>query len=98
MGAEILGVSVDSTWCHAAFAKRLNLQFPLVSDFNREIVGEYVGFYESYGGMRDCARRAIVVVDPEGVVRWTWSADDPAQAPDTEHVREVVQDIFHERR
>jgi peroxiredoxin len=97
MGAEILGVSVDSSWCHAAFANRLKLHFPLVSDFNREIVGDYVGFYDAIDGMHDVARRAIVVVDPAGTVRWTWSTDNPGEVPDTEPVREVVQDIFHER-
>jgi peroxiredoxin len=98
MGAEIVGVSVDSSFCHRAFAKRLGLEFPLVSDFNREIVGAYAGFYESIDGMRDVSRRAIVVVDPSGTVRWTWSTDDPGQVPDIESVREAVQEIFHEQR
>lgn len=96
MGAEVLGVSVDSTWCHAAFAKRLNLEFPLLSDFNREVIGDYVGFYESIDGMRDVSRRGIVVVDASGTVRWTWATDDPGEVPDTEAVREAVQEIFHE--
>jgi peroxiredoxin len=96
MGAEIVGVSVDSHYCHAAFSARLRLEFPLVSDFNREITGLYAGFYDSYEGMHRVSRRVIVVVDPSGTVRWTWSAKDPADVPDTEQVREVVQDIFHQ--
>jgi peroxiredoxin len=96
MGAEIVGVSVDSDWCHRAFAQRLGLEFPLVSDFNREIIGRYAGFYESFGGMRRVARRVIVVVAPSGSVRWVWSSDDPDVGPDLEAVREAVQEIFHE--
>lgn len=96
MGAEIVGVSVDSHYCHAAFSARLKLEFPLVSDFNREVIGRYAGFYESYEGMREVSRRAIVVVDPTGAVRWTWSARMPDEVPETEHVREVVQDIFQD--
>lgn len=96
MGAEVLGVSVDSTWCHAAFAKRLGLEFPLLSDFNREVIGDYVGFYEDIDGMRGVSRRGVVVVDPSGTVRWTWATDDPGEVPDTEAVREAVQEIFHE--
>ena len=98
MGAEILGVSVDSHYCHAAFAARLKLEFPLLSDFNREIVGAYAGFYDSIEGMRGVSRRAIIVVDPSGTVRWTWSTDNPGEVPDIEPVREAVQEIFHERR
>lgn len=95
MGAEIVGISVDSRYSHRAYAERLGLDFPLVSDFNREIVGTYVGFYDDVGGMKGVSRRSIVVVDPSGSVRWVWSTDDPGEVPDTEAVREAVQDIFH---
>lgn len=97
MGAEIVGVSVDAPACHTAFAHRLKLEFPLVSDFNREIVATYAGTYDTHEGLRGVSRRAIVVVDPGGTVRWTWSTDDPDEVPDTERVREAVQEVFHAR-
>lgn len=96
MGAEVLGVSTDSHFSHAAYAERLGIGFPLLSDYNREMVGDYVGFYDDLAGYRGVNRRAVVVLDRSGRVAWTWSTDDPGQIPDTEEVREAVQEIAYD--
>jgi len=95
MGAEIVGISVDSHHSHAAFATSLGLRFPLVSDFNRQIVEEYAGYFDDVGGYRLVNRRCLLVLDPQRVVRWTWAAAWPAEAPDTECLREAVQDVVY---
>ena len=68
--AELLGISVDSVWCHAAFTKARNLHFPLLSDF--EPKGEMARRYNSYREGEGVAERALFVLDEEGIVRWSY--------------------------
>lgn len=96
MGAEIIGVSVDSHHSHGAFAEKLGVRFPLASDFNREIVGDFAGYFDDVGGYKGVNKRRVLVLDRERVVKWEWTASVPAEIPDTESVREAVQEIFHE--
>lgn len=69
-GAEILGISVDSTWCHAAFSENRNLKFPLLADFEpKGAVSKAYGAYHSEWGISE---RALFVIDKEGVIRWSY--------------------------
>ena len=96
MGAEIVGISVDSHFTHAAYAQRLRLRFPLLSDLNRLVGPSLVGVYESVSkGYTGLAKRAVLVVSPQRIVTWMWVSEDPGVTPDTEEVREAVQEIFH---
>ena len=69
-GAELLGISVDGSWCHAAFKDARNLQFPLLSDF--EPKGEVCRMYGAYRDAEGIAERALFVIDKEGVIRWSY--------------------------
>jgi peroxiredoxin len=68
--AELLGISVDSAWCHAAFAASRNLHFALLSDF--EPKGEVARRYGAYRTKEGTAARALFVLDAEGVIRWSY--------------------------
>ena len=69
-GAELLGISVDSTWCHAAFAKDRKLRFPLLADF--EPKGAVARMYGAYRDQDGTSERALFVIDGNGVVRWSY--------------------------
>ena len=65
-GTQVLGVSVDSTWTHAAFAKHLGLKYPLLADFHpKGAVAEKYGMYIADKGI---TKRATVIVDKKGKV------------------------------
>ncbi len=68
--AQMLGVSVDSAWCHAAFAKERKYRFPLLADF--EPKGEVARAYGAYESHEGCALRALFVIDAGGVIRWSY--------------------------
>jgi peroxiredoxin len=68
--AELMGISVDGTWCHLAFAKDRNLHFPLLADF--EPKGEVAKAYGVYRTGDGTSERALFVIDSEGVVRWSY--------------------------
>lgn len=95
MGAEIVGISVDSHFSHKAFAARLKLHYKLLSDFNRQVIGSYVGYFDDVLGYAEVARRSVVVIDRVRTVRWMWLADAPEDVVDTESVREAVQEVVY---
>jgi peroxiredoxin len=69
-GAAIVGISVDGAWCHLAFAGDRNLHFPLLSDFEpKGGVARQYGVYDYETGE---TKRALFVVDGEGVIRWSY--------------------------
>ena len=70
LGAELLGISVDGAWCHAAFAGARKLHFPLLSDF--EPKGAVARLYRVYRADEGTAERALFVIDPEGVIHWSY--------------------------
>ena len=69
-GAVLLGISVDSAWCHQAFAKDRNFHFSLLADFEpKGAVARQYGAYESRLGV---CKRALFVIDKEGVIAWSY--------------------------
>ena len=68
--AELLGISVDSAWCHGAYAGQRKLHFPLLSDF--EPKGEVARRYGVYREREGTAARALFVIDGEGIIRWSY--------------------------
>ncbi len=95
MGAEVLAISADSHWSHAAYAQRLKLSFPLLSDYMKDVARAYVGFYDEVAWYRGVPRRATFVIAPSGVVTWKWVGDTPSAIADPEEVVLAVQEIFH---
>src|SRR5581483_2441454 len=68
--AQLLGISVDSAWCHVAFAENRNLHFPLLADFNpKGAVAEKYGVYLPKEGE---AARALFVINGDGVIHWSY--------------------------
>lgn len=68
-GAEVLGISVDSAWCHQAFAKQNNIHFPLLADF--EPKGSVAKTYRAYREKDGVCERALFVIDKDGVIVWS---------------------------
>jgi peroxiredoxin len=71
-GAELLGISVDSTWSHRAFADEHRLEFPLLSDF--EPKGAIARAYGAYREQDGTCARTLFVIDEVGLVRWSYVA------------------------
>jgi peroxiredoxin len=70
-GVRVLGVSRDSPWTHIAWAQALDLDFPLLSDWNAEAVHGF-GIAMEHRGMRDVAERSAFLIDTGGTVRGAW--------------------------
>jgi glutaredoxin-dependent peroxiredoxin len=92
MNAQVIGICVDAPAAIKAFAAHNHLEFPVLSDFTRDVSKKYGGIYESFGGVKglSAAKRSVFVLDQKGIVRYAWITEDPAVEPDYESVRKAV--------
>ena len=68
--AELIGISVDGTWCHLAFSRDRKLRYPLLADFEpKGGVAKQYGVYREREGV---CERALFVIDPKGIVHWSY--------------------------
>ena len=86
--STVLGISVDSPWANAEFARKYNLEFDLLSDLDREVVNSYDAAFVGLGGIDGyvCANRVVIVIDKAGVVQHRWIAENPGVEPDYDAV------------
>jgi peroxiredoxin len=68
-GAELLGISVDGAWCHAAFSRERKLHFPLLADFEPKGAVSQTYVYRKDDGVSE---RALFVINPEGKIHWSY--------------------------
>jgi len=71
--AQVVGISVDGVWCHKAYAKARNLEFPLLADF--EPKGEVSRRYGAYRAQDGFSERALFVLDGDCVIRWSYLSE-----------------------
>jgi glutaredoxin-dependent peroxiredoxin len=88
-GVRIFGVSRDSPWTHVAWAQTLDLNFPLLSDWNAEAVRAFKIAFE-FRGLRDVARRAAFLIDQSGTVRGAWHYKTD-EVPDCDELLRAAQ-------
>jgi peroxiredoxin len=79
-GVRAMAISRDSPWSHVAWMQALDLNFPLLSDWNGEAIRGF-GIARDYRGMQDVARRSAFLIDAGGTVRRVWAFED-AELPD----------------
>ncbi len=79
-GTRVVGVSRDSPWSHVAWMQALDLNFPLLSDWNADAVRGF-GVAHEHRGLRDVAERSAFLVDRDGTVRGAWRYET-AEVPD----------------
>ena len=84
--AQVYGISVDTFFTLKAFQDAQGLTFPLLSDFNKEAIREYGVFNEDMIGLKGIAKRAVFVIDKDGVIRHREVLDDARNEPDYDKV------------
>ena len=84
LGAQVLGISVDSPFANKAFAAKNEINFPILSDYTRNTVNAYNIAVNGFAGMDGyvAANRAVFVVDETGTVTYEWIAPTLGTEPD----------------
>jgi glutaredoxin-dependent peroxiredoxin len=79
--AQVFGISVDTFFTLKAFHDQQKLTFPLLSDFNKQAIRDYDVFNEDMIGLKGIAKRAVFVIDKDGIVRHAEVLDDARNEP-----------------
>ena len=87
LSANVIGVSTDTFFALKAWADAQRFTFPLLSDYNRTIIGAYGVVNPDMIGLKNIAKRAVFVIDGNGIIRHREVLDDARNEPDYEKVR-----------
>jgi peroxiredoxin len=84
LNALVYGISIDTFFALKAFQTAQGLTFPLLSDFNKEVIRQYGVFNEDMIGLKGIAKRAVFVIDKDGIVQYAEVLDDARNEPNYE--------------
>jgi peroxiredoxin len=93
--AQVIGISVNDPFSNKAFAEKNRLPFPILSDYNHEVIKIYGVEALNFGGLKGytVAKRSIFIVDKNGTVHYVWATEDPAIEPNYEEIEKALQKI-----
>ena len=92
--ATVLGISVDSLHTLAKFKTEQNLNFRLLSDFNKDVSETYGSLYEKFGyNMKGVSKRSAFVIDKEGTVQYAEVLENASEQPDFKKIEQTLQNL-----
>ena len=94
LNTEVFGISIDTPQTLNKYKEENQFNFKLLSDFNKEVIRAYDAIYEEYSlGMKGVAKRAVYVIDSEGIVRHAEVFENSGQMPDLEAIKEFLRNM-----
>ena len=93
LNAEVVGISVDSPFAQEAWAKKENINIPLVSDLNKETAKAYGVLLPDLIGLGAVSARAAFVIDKDGIIRHSEQTPTPKELPDFNKIAEVLASL-----
>ena len=94
LDTEVLGISIDTPQTLARYKEEYQLNFKLLSDFNKETIRAYDVIYEEYSlGMRGVAKRSVFVIDAEGIIRYAEVLEVAGNLPDLQAVQNTIRQL-----
>jgi peroxiredoxin len=93
VNARVLGVSTDTFFTLKAWDEQQKLGFPLLSDYNKEVINRYGVVNPDMIGLKNISRRAVFVIDKAGVVRYREVLDDARNEPDYRKLNDALSAI-----
>tara|TARA_B100001750_G_C14875761_1_gene287900 strand:- start:9 stop:476 length:468 start_codon:yes stop_codon:yes gene_type:complete len=95
LNATVFGISVDSPWSNGAFSKEYDLNFDLLSDYNRHVIKQYDVTFDGLGGLEgyESSNRAVVIIDSEGFIKYKWVAENPGIEPNYNEIIDALKNL-----
>jgi peroxiredoxin len=92
--AQVLGISVDSVFTLAKFREEQQYNFPLLSDFNKEVSRKYETIYEDWIlDMKGVSKRSAFIIDKEGIIRYAEVLESAGDLPDFEAINSTLASL-----
>jgi len=94
LNAKVLGISVDALQTLTKFKEDQQLNFTLLSDFNKDVSRLYESIYEMFGyNMKGVSKRSAFVIDKEGIIRYAEVLDNAGEVPDFEAIQKILSGL-----
>ena len=91
---QVLGISVDSLYTLSKYKAEQNLNFPLLSDFNKDISKAYGSLYQTFGfGMQGVSKRSAFVVNKDGVIQYAEVLENAGEIPDFKAIQNALSKV-----
>ena len=91
LNAEVFGISTDAVYSLIRYKEEQNLNFELLSDFNKEVSAMYDSLYELFNfGMRGVSKRSAFVIDENGIIRYAEVVQTAGEIPDFNKIKEAI--------
>lgn len=93
LGAQVVGISVDGPFANKIFTDNRHLNFPILSDYKREVINKYGIVMANLGPLEgyNAAKRSVFVLDENGIVRYRWVSDNPLVEPNYDEIRSSLE-------
>lgn len=92
--AQVLGISVDSPFTLAKFREEQGLNFPLLSDFNKEASHAYGALYDTFiGWMKGVSKRSAFIIDKEGIIRYAEVLESAGDLPNFQAIEATLSQL-----
>lgn len=94
MHVKVFGISVDSLQTLARFKLDQQLNFTLLSDFNKEVSAKYDTLYQLFGyNMKGVSKRSAFIIDKEGIIRYAEVLENAGEIPDFEKIQKMLSSL-----
>jgi peroxiredoxin len=91
--AQVYGISVDTPFTLKVFGQQNGLNFPLLSDFNKDVIKAYGVYLEDLVGLKGVSKRAVFLIDNQGVIRHSEVTAAPGNEPDYQKLNAAVAEL-----
>ena len=94
-GAEVIGISVDGPFANKMFGQNHHINFPLLSDYKRQVINNYGIVMKDLGPLTDynAAKRAIFILDKDQKVQYRWVSNNPLIEPNYDEIKQVLKTL-----
>ena len=92
-GAQVIGISVDGPFANKIFTENRHLNFPVLSDYKREVINKYGIKMRDLASLKDydAAKRSIFIIDENGKIQYRWISDNPLIEPNYQEIKEYLK-------
>jgi len=92
---KVLGISVDHPFSLSAFKQQNNLNFTLLSDFNKEVSAKYGGLHEDFAGIKGLkvSKRSVFILDKDGNIVYKWISENPGVEPNYKEIEDAISKL-----
>ena len=92
-GAQVIGISIDGPFANKIFTENRHLNFPVLSDYKREVINKYGIKMRDLASLKDydAAKRSIFIIDENGKIQYRWISDNPLIEPNYQEIKEYLK-------